>query len=128
MTTIRTDDILRSRFRIGGREPGRWLDCYGVAQVIAERRGMPLPDWWQQLREDWLRGRVNTTGFGPAWRRVDCSLRDLRDGDVLVLWSAHQWVAIVHDGHVWSCSQEAGPYCHPLTRWTRQPQEVWRHD
>lgn len=125
---IRTDDILASRYKIGGRELGRFLDCYGVVKTLAERRGTPIPDWWQQLRRSWLDGRLDTSGFGDGWHRVDCPLSEVRDGDVLILQGRHQGVAIVHAGHVWTSNETMGPYARALCRWSQLPAEVWRHD
>lgn len=121
-------DVLMSAYALGGREPGRVIDCLGVTRVGAMRFCGCGPDPWMDIQQAWRAGTLDvTTGFPPCWiRRTDGQA--IENGDVLLFYGRHPWSAIVLDGHVYSADQEVGPYCRPLSRWTKTPAEIWRHD
>jgi len=120
-------DILHTPYRFGGRTVGVEIDCLGVVSELARRRGLPAPDGWPSIREDWERGRVEAaTGFPAGWQR-QAPPHQLQDGDVLVfLRGGRAGCAIVHDGLVATAEPGLGPYCTPLARWSIPPAEVWR--
>lgn len=121
-------DILHTPYALGGREIGAGLDCLGVVNAIAARRGLPPPDGWPSIRAAWERGELATaTGFPAGWRR-QWHLGEFHDGDVLLYHGpGHPWAAIVHAGCVWSSSEDVGSaYCMPVSRWRRPPDELWR--
>lgn len=122
-------DILASRYRLGGRQVGAWLDCYGTAIEVVRRLGLCVEDQWALLRRDWLAGRIDAhTGLPSCWVRTADSRR-LSEGDLLLYYGQHPWVAAVAHGHVWSADASLGAaYCLPVWRWRRVPAEVWRHD
>lgn len=122
-------DILRSRYRLGARRVGEQLDCLGTVLEVCRRIGICAPDPWADLRRKWLAGDIaSTSGFPPCWfRRAEAT--DLREGDVLLFYSTHPWVAIVARSYVWSADADLGSaYARPADRWRRKPAEVWAHD
>jgi hypothetical protein len=125
-------DILASRYRLGGRSPGHALDCAGTVLEIARRIGLCIEDPWAQLCADWAAGRVEMSSALPhCWRRTEQGAT-MAHGDIALFYEqapAHPWVAIVAYGHVWSADARVGsPYGRRATLWTRQPDELWRHD
>lgn len=129
MTAEAWQDILRSRYRLGGRTAGVELDCLGTVLEGCRRLGLCLPDPWADIRRQWIAGHVEAAcGFPPCWvRRAEPF--DLREGDVLLFYGSHPWVAIVAHAHVWSADIELGSaYARPLFRWQKRPAEVWAHD
>lgn len=123
------DDILRSRYRLGARQAGVELDCLGTVLEVAKRCGLCMPDPWPHIRRQWLEGDAATaSGFPSCWVR-SADVDGLRDGDVLLFYGAHPWVAIIAHSHVWSADAElGGAWRKPVVRWTKRPAEVWRHD
>jgi hypothetical protein len=127
---IETTDVLRSSYELGAREPGRRLDCLGTVLVLAERMGLCAPDPWRSIRRSWIEGGLQCgSGFPPCWVRLTDTKAPWRDGDVLLFFGRHPWSAIICNGHVWSADEDVGSvYCRPVSRWSKQPAEVWRHD
>lgn len=125
---IEVADLLRSRYELGAREPGRSIDCLGVVIVLAQRMGLCAPDPWPAIRNAWADGRDCTSGFPPCWVRLTDS-EPWQDGDVLLFHGRHPGAGIVCRGHVWTANEEVGAaFCRPANRWQRRPAEVWRHD
>lgn len=121
-------DVLRTPYRLGGRELGKAGDCLLATIVGASRVCGCAPDPWASIRADWEAGRLQTsTGFPSCWFRQAEAVA-MRDGDVLLFYGRHPWSAVVVNSHVYSADEEAGAYCRPLVRWTKKPAEVWRHD
>jgi cell wall-associated NlpC family hydrolase len=121
-------DILHTPYVLGGRVIGTGLDCLGVVGAIAQRRGVPPPDGWPSIRAAWEQGKLPTaSGFPAGWHRQPEDVV-LADGDVLLFFGpGHPWCAIIDGGHLWSSSAAVGgAYCMPLSRWHRDPNEVWR--
>jgi hypothetical protein len=122
-------DILASRYRLGARRAGVELDCLGTVLEVCARLGICAPDPWADLRRRWIAGDVAAaSGFPPCWfRRAEPV--GLHEGDVLLFYSTHPWVAIVARGYVWSADADLGSaYARPADRWRRKPAEVWTHD
>lgn len=121
-------DLLRTPYRLGGREVGQGIDCLGTVLEIADRMGLPAIDPWANIAAAWTTGTLDTSsGFPAGWLRI-AATATLQDGDVLLYFEQHPWSAIVCAGHVWTASENAGRViCVPLARWTQQPAEVWRH-
>lgn len=128
MSQVDMSDVLRTPYVRGGREIGKAGDCLMVTLTGASRTVGCAPDPWPQIRAAWERGDLRAcTGFPPCWARMPTGTPP-RDGDVLLFYAAHPWSAVVVNGHVYTADEEAGVYCRPLTRWSKQPAEIWRHD
>lgn len=129
MTPAERDRVMRATpYEQAGRELGVKLDCLGVVLLRAEWMGLHLPDPWESLREEWKLGFVElASGFPPGWVRL-AEGEALRDGDVLLFYSLHPWVAIVDAGYVWSAHDAVGVYCRPAAKWVTKPAEHWRYD
>jgi len=125
---IETGDVLRSRYQLGGRDPGRVLDCLGTTLVIARRLQLCSHDPWRSIRRAWIAGESCASGFPSCWVRL-ADNADWQSGDVLLFHGRHHWAAIVYAGHVWSADEDVGSaYCRPVATWARRPTEVWRLD
>lgn len=123
-----SDPLLTLSYRIGGRGADGTIDCLGVVLALAARRGMAcLVDPWTTIREAWLAGRFDPSGFPPCWARAaeGAALLDL---DVLLMLGEHPWSAIVDGGMVWTAHPDAGVYATPVRRWSHAVVEHWRHD
>ena len=121
--------LLRTPYREGGRDVGLGIDCLGVVVEIARHLGLPLGDPWREIEAAWRNGTLDTaSGFPAGWQRIGSRIEQLRDGDVLLFYGVHPWSAIVYNEHVWSAdAQVGGVFCRPLSRWSANPAEVWRH-
>jgi hypothetical protein len=126
---IDLQDVRRTPYALEGRAPGVGLDCLGVCLVVAARLGIPSPDPWCAIAEDWRRGLAVSSGFPAGWARFSrAEWRRPETGDVWVFVGAHPWVGILCDGYLWSASAAAGVFSVPACRWQRAPNEVWRHE
>ena len=82
-------DVRRTPYVLGGREPGRGLDCLGTVLVVASRMGLCAPDPWQAIAEAWEQKQLHVpSGFPACWFRVTDS-QPLREGDVLLFYGLH---------------------------------------
>lgn len=128
MSGVDMSDVLRTPYVLGGRVLGQAGDCLLATTTGAARTVGCGPDPWPQIRAAWERGDLQTcTGFPQCWARMPAGT-PLRDGDVLLFYGAHPWSAVVVNGHVYTADEQAGAYCRPLTRWSKKPAEIWRHD
>lgn len=121
------EDLLRTPYELGGRQPGAALDCLGVVGEVAKRRGLPPPDGWPSLRESWLQGRLDTSsGFPQGWTRQPPGTV-VADLDVLLfVRRGRPGCAIVDRGLVWTAQPLIGVTCIQLNRWSIAYHELWR--
>ena len=120
--------LLRTPYKLGGRQLRYGLDCLGVALYVLRCRGTPVPDPWGAIQAAWRADELDTaTCFPEGWYRVND--QTLADGDVMLFAGQHDGVAVVDGGFVWGADPRVRTiYCRPVSRWERKPKEVWRHD
>lgn len=116
--------LLGTRFVLGGRKVGAGIDCFGVVIELARTRGVEWPDPWRQLEEDWKAGRVAPgSGFPPGWAEVSDRPRD---DDVVLMGDDLSGFGYVLDGYVWTASPRAGVHRLPIDRAAAAIRQTWR--
>jgi len=118
------DDLVGHSYRAGGRDPDEGVDCLWVVIQIAERRGCSFRDPWDAIAcEAGVGPEVDPAQVAPNRSLVE---GPARQDDIVLLDAAHQAVAYVHDGYVYSASPGAGSYRRPLHRVQASIRQIWR--
>jgi hypothetical protein len=118
-------------FKLGGRTLDG-LDCLGVCLEMARRRGVPLPDPWQEIGVRWRDGVRDVERLLPAgWRKVE-DLRGITNDLVLFSLVPRERIAshagwAVAPGMILSSLEPVGVVCSPLHRMLDRVVQVWRY-
>lgn len=127
MTDLR--DILATPYRLDGdQQVGIGLSCFGTVREVARRLGLPPPEGWPTLLDDWRAGRAEiSTGLPPGWQLQPAGTA-WQQGDLLVFTrGGRPGCGIIDAGFVVSAEPSVGPYRLPIHRWRLPVTEVWRY-
>lgn len=119
--TVPTAELLRVPYRLGGRGADG-IDCLGVVLAHLAELGLPQPDPWTSVAEEWQRTGRYGHGFPDGWSPAPAVPGT--DGDVWILGARHDGVGVLRSGLLWTATQEAGVVGIDPARC--RPRECWR--